>query len=55
MFTISYAFAVVIPVLSGALWDLAGAAWAAFIPLAACSVIVTVLGVQLSRQRGAPA
>jgi CP family cyanate transporter-like MFS transporter len=55
MFTISYAFAVVIPVISGALWDLAGAAWTAFIPLAVCSVIVTVLGARLSRQRGAPA
>jgi CP family cyanate transporter-like MFS transporter len=55
MFTISYAFAVVIPIISGALWDLAGAAWTAFIPLAACSVIVTVLGVRLSRQRTAPA
>lgn len=55
MFTISYAFAVVIPVVSGALWDLAGAAWTAFIPLVACSVIVTVLGVRLSRRRAAPA
>jgi len=55
MFTISYAFAVVIPVVSGALWDLAGAAWTAFIPLAACSIIVTVLGVRLSRQHAAPA
>jgi len=55
MFTISYAFAVAIPVISGALWDLAGFAWTAFLPLAACSVIVTTLGAQLSRRRGARA
>ncbi len=55
MFTISYTCAVVVPVISGALWDLAGAAWTAFIPLAACSVIVTVLGVRLTRYRGAAA
>ncbi|HLH89525.1 MAG TPA: MFS transporter [Xanthobacteraceae bacterium] len=55
MFTISYAFAVVIPVISGALWDLAGIAWTAFLPLAACSVIITTLGARLSRQRAARA
>jgi CP family cyanate transporter-like MFS transporter len=55
MFTISYAFAVLVPVASGALWDLAGAAWTAFIPLALCAVILTVLGARLSRRRGPPA
>jgi CP family cyanate transporter-like MFS transporter len=55
MFTISYAFAVAIPVISGALWDLAGFAWTALLPLAACSVIVTTLGARLSLRRGARA
>ncbi len=55
MFTISYAFAVLVPVASGGLWDLTGIAWTAFVPLGACSVIMTVLGTQLSRRRGAPA
>jgi MFS transporter, CP family, cyanate transporter len=55
MFTISYAGAVIVPVISGALWDLSGAAWTAFVPLAACAVTMTALGVRLTRYRGAPA
>jgi len=55
MFTISYAFAVLVPVASGGLWDLTGIAWTAFVPLGACSVIMTVLGTQLSHRRGARA
>ncbi len=52
MFTISYAIAVIVPVICGAVWDLSGAAWAAFVPLALCAVAMTVLGVRLSRYRG---
>jgi lysylphosphatidylglycerol synthetase-like protein (DUF2156 family) len=55
MFTISYAGAVLVPVASGALWDLTGAAWTAFVPLAVCAVTMTVLGVLLTRYHGAPA
>jgi MFS transporter, CP family, cyanate transporter len=55
MFTISYACAVIVPVVSGALWDLTAAAWTAFVPLGLCTVTMTVLGVRLSRYRGAPA
>jgi CP family cyanate transporter-like MFS transporter len=55
MFTISYAGAVLVPVISGAIWDLTGAAWTAFVPLGLCSVIMTALGVRLTRYRGAPA
>jgi len=55
MFTISYAGAVVVPVVSGALWDLTGAAWTTFVPLAICAVTMTVLGARLTRYRGAPA
>jgi len=49
MFTISYTLAVIIPTLSGGLWDVSGAPWLAFVPLALCSVTLTALGVLLSR------
>jgi CP family cyanate transporter-like MFS transporter len=55
MFTISYGLAVVVPVVCGALWDLSGAAWTAFVPLAICAVVTTVMGVRLTRHRGVPA
>ena len=53
MFTVSFAFAVIVPVVCGALWDLTGRPWAAFAPVAACSVTLTMLGVALSRHRPA--
>ena len=49
MFTISYTLAVIIPTLSGALWDLTGIPWMAFLPLAVCAVLLTVFGLVLSR------
>ena len=49
MFTISYTCAVVIPTISGALWDLTGRPWVAFVPLGLCAVALTVLGWRLSR------
>ncbi len=55
MFTISYAVAVIVPVVCGAIWDLSGAAWTAFVPLAGCAVVMTVFGARLARYRGAPA
>jgi CP family cyanate transporter-like MFS transporter len=55
MFTISYGLAVVVPVICGALWDLSGAAWTAFVPLAICAVVTTVIGVRLTRYRGVSA
>jgi CP family cyanate transporter-like MFS transporter len=48
MFTISYTYAVIIPVACGAIWDLTGIAWTAFVPLALCAVTMTVLGVMLN-------
>ena len=45
MFTISYTCAVIIPTISGALWDLTGKPWTAFVPLCICAVTLTVLGV----------
>jgi MFS transporter, CP family, cyanate transporter len=49
MFTISYSCAVVIPTLSGALWDITGLPWMAFVPLGICAVTLTLLGTMLSR------
>ena len=36
MFTISYTIAVIIPIVCGALWDLTGLPWTAFMPMALC-------------------
>jgi CP family cyanate transporter-like MFS transporter len=53
MFTISYSFAVIVPIICGALWDLTGQPWAAFVPLGVCAVALTVLGFALSLHRPA--
>jgi CP family cyanate transporter-like MFS transporter len=53
MFTVSYGLAVVVPVVCGALWDLTGQPWTAFLPLALCAVMLTALGLALSRHRPA--
>jgi MFS transporter, CP family, cyanate transporter len=52
MFTISYASTVVVSVLSGALWDLTGAARVAFLPIALAVVpsIVLVLTIRFDRR-----
>lgn len=55
MFTISYTLAVIIPTVSGALWDFTGIPWMAFLPLFLCSVALTGLGALLSRYRPADA
>jgi CP family cyanate transporter-like MFS transporter len=54
MFTISYTIAVIVPTLSGALWDLTGIPWTAFLLPGACGIVLTVLGMLLSRQPSAP-
>jgi CP family cyanate transporter-like MFS transporter len=43
MFTISYTWAVVAPVISGLLWDTSGIAAMAFLPIAICGIILAVL------------
>ena len=43
MFTISYSCAVIVPVISGALWDLSGIAALAFLPIASCGVLLIIL------------
>ena len=54
MFTISYSCAVIIPTLSGGLWDLTGVPWTVFVALGVCAVAQTVFGVALSRYRLTP-
>jgi CP family cyanate transporter-like MFS transporter len=53
MFTVSYSCAIVIPTISGALWDATGKAWTAFVPLCGCAIVLTVLGVVVTRRRPA--
>jgi len=50
MFTISFALALVLPVLCGALWDLTGQPWAAFVPVGLCALTVTCIGAALTRR-----
>jgi CP family cyanate transporter-like MFS transporter len=49
MFTISYTCAVIVPTVSGALWDLTGRPWTAFVPLCICAVTLTAIGYALTR------
>ena len=44
MSAISYAIAVVIPVLCGAIWDLTGVPWTVFLPVGVCALTLTTLG-----------
>jgi CP family cyanate transporter-like MFS transporter len=53
MFTVSYTTAIIVPTVSGALWDMTGRPWTAFVPLCACAVTLTVLGVIVTRYRPA--
>jgi CP family cyanate transporter-like MFS transporter len=43
MFTISYSCAVIIPVISGALWDLSGIPALAFAPIGASGLLLILL------------
>jgi CP family cyanate transporter-like MFS transporter len=43
MFTISYSCAVIVPVVSGALWDFCGIACTAFLPMALCGILLVIL------------
>jgi len=53
MLTIAYTCAIIIPTVCGALWDLTGQPWAAFVPLCLCAVALTVLGSILAKYRAA--
>jgi len=53
MFTISYTTAIIVPTVSGALWDWTGKPWTVFVPLCLCAVTLTVLGAVTARMRPA--
>jgi CP family cyanate transporter-like MFS transporter len=40
MFTISYSCAVIVPIISGGLWDLTGWTLAPFIPIGLCAALM---------------
>ena len=54
MFTISYTCGVIIPTVSGALWDMSGAPWTAFVPFALCAVVLIASGMRLTRLPSVP-
>jgi CP family cyanate transporter-like MFS transporter len=43
MFTISYSCAVIVPIISGAAWDLSGIASFAFLPIGLCGILLVIL------------
>jgi CP family cyanate transporter-like MFS transporter len=49
MFTVSYTCGIIIPTISGALWDITGRPWTAFLPMCLCAVMLTVLGTVVTR------
>ncbi len=53
MLTVAYSCAIIIPTICGALWDLTGKPWTAFVPLCLCAVTLTVLGTVVTKYRPA--
>ncbi len=53
MFTISYSCAVIVPVISGLVWDLSGIAAMAFAPIALCGIVLVVLAPAINHVRPA--
>lgn len=51
MFTISYTFAVIVPVISGAAWDLTGIPAMAFAPIAVCCIMLIALSPAIGHVR----
>lgn len=51
MFTISYTWAVAVPVISGMMWDVSGVAAMAFLPIAICGIILMVLAPAINHVR----
>jgi MFS transporter, CP family, cyanate transporter len=51
MFTISYAVAVIIPVISGLVWDVSGAPFSAFVPISLCGGLLMLLAPAIGRLR----
>jgi CP family cyanate transporter-like MFS transporter len=55
MFTISYSCAVIVPVISGLVWDLSGIAALAFAPIALCGIVLVVLAPAINHVKPADA
>jgi len=55
MLTLAYACAVVVPIISGVVWDLTGSGALAFVPIGACAIILMLLaqGLQFERRDSA--
>jgi MFS transporter, CP family, cyanate transporter len=51
MFTVSYTCAIIIPTISGALWDITGKPWMTFLPLCFSAAALTLLGTVVIRYR----
>ena len=51
MLTVSFSYAVIVPILCGALWDLSGRPWVAFCRIGVCAISLTALGLALSLHR----
>jgi len=51
MFTISYSCAVIIPVVSGMLWDLSGIPALAFAPIGLCGLLLALLAPAINHVR----
>lgn len=51
MFTISYSCAVIVPVISGLLWDVSGIAALAFLPIALCGILLVILAPAINHVR----
>ena len=51
MFTISYSCAVIVPVISGSLWDLSGVASLAFVPIGFCGILLVILAPAINHVR----
>jgi CP family cyanate transporter-like MFS transporter len=54
MFTISYSCAVVVPIVSGGLWDLSGLPATAFIPVAVCTIAIVILAPSIVLREKSP-
>jgi CP family cyanate transporter-like MFS transporter len=52
MFTVSYACAVLVPILSGAVWDATGIPASAFLPILACALVLLVLAPRFEKSSG---
>ena len=49
----TYTTAIIVPTVSGALWDATGKPWMAFVPLCLCAAVLTTFGVVVTRWRPA--